>query len=187
MGKTKTKIYTNTDTDTNDILFECDGITIGSITRYWIYILGKEQWEFIQTNMINGLLYISAYGKKDIQTNDVILFYMKDKKGKLSGFVAVGQTCMDMEQNTKNLRIFDDRNQNRFFTEISVVSIFNDFCKTTELQDTITSSMTMRKFSMRFLRGEGVFIEIPLERFALEIVKKLFDIDSEKRTNESTN
>ncbi len=31
-----------------------------------------------------------------------------------------------MEQNIKNLRIFDDGNQNRFYTDLSVVSIRAD-------------------------------------------------------------
>lgn len=176
----------------NEIVFECesDGIAITSNSRYWIYILARESWEFIQNNMKKRNLYISAYVKKDIQINDTILFYVKDK-GKPSGFVAIGQTSMMMEENKQNIRVYNDKNMNRFITELRVISIFDCMCKVSELDDTIINSNTNIKNSTRFamtlLRGEGVFNEIVQQQLGLQIVKRLIKIAVEKRTeNDAT-
>ncbi|VBB18498.1 hypothetical protein YASMINEVIRUS_961 [Yasminevirus sp. GU-2018] len=167
----------------SDILYESkvDGLTVSQKCNFWLHIVSKDQWESIKANTEKGNLYLGSYSGRPIKSDDVILFYMKDLKGKPSGFVAVGQVCKDMEVNKTNKRVYADKNLNRFITELSVISILHDMCKMKDLNDAIGSANTpitsSTRFSLSLLRGEGVFVEVPYKQLGLAIVKELIAIN----------
>ena len=167
----------------DDVLYESqgDGIKIIKTCKYWIYVVLKDQWDVIKMNTKKGSLYLGVYAKKQIKHNDLILFYVKNCKGKSSGFVAMGQTCSDMEINDKDIRVYEDNNLNRYITELSVISILHSICDIKDLNHIIKSVDTpissSVKFTLKLLKGDGVFVEIPYKQLGLALVRKLIDIN----------
>ena len=122
--------------------------------------------------------YISAYSRKGILDNDIILFYVKVDKG-YNGFIAVGQVGKDMEKNTDNIRVFLDKNLNRYITELYSISICDDPIRISEFNDVIKDANVgingSTRFAMTYMRGECVFTEIPFQHLGVEIVRKMFE------------
>lgn len=169
----------------DDVIFESavDGIVVTNRCRFWIYVMMNNQWEVVLKNIQNNMLHIGAYTGKSIAANDVILFYMKADKGKgnASGFVAIGQIKTDMEKNMDGIKVFSDKNLNRYVTELSAISIFGNPCKISEFNDLIIEASDSKikgstRFALVMLKGECTFTEIVIKKLGLELVKKIFEL-----------
>ena len=148
------------------ILYESkkDGIIITKKTKYWLYILTDIQWDIINNNLKSNNMYISAYSKRNIGKNDIILFYIKRKKG-YNGFIGIGQTETDMTENTDNVVVYRDNNLNRYIIKLSSITLHNDIQRLSNFNDIIVESdigiKSSTHFAMKYLRGECIFKEIP--------------------------
>nr|XP_047140288.1 putative uncharacterized protein DDB_G0282133 [Hydra vulgaris] len=166
-----------------DIVYENkkNGLIILRCCGFWLHNVTKEQWGLIQANIKKGVFYLGNYFGKHIKRNDVILFYIKDAVSNCAGFVAIGQVCEDMEFNKTNVRVYDDRNLNRFITELSVISVLHNKCKMGDLNNVISSASTpiqsATKFSSQLLKGDGIFVKIPYSQLGLAILKKIVKIN----------
>jgi hypothetical protein len=167
----------------NSVIFESvdDGIAITDNCRFWIYVIINDQWDSILKNIDNDMMHLGANIGKSISANDIILFYIKATKGKINGFVAIGQICSNMEKNMEGIKVFNDKNLNRYITLINSISIFERPCKIGEFNDLIIKSSDVKikgsaHFSALMLKGECVFTEITIKKLGIALVKKLFEL-----------
>lgn len=195
------KTNTSNPNRSDDVIFESsvDGIIITNKCRFWIYVIMNNQWDIILKNIDNNMMYIGAYTGKSIAANDIVLFYMKADKGKSSGFVAIGQIGSDMEKNMEGIKVFTDKNLNRYITEINSLSIFGSPCRIGEFNDLIINASDSKikgstRFAMMLLKGECTFAEITIKKLGIELVKKMFEIKNniveeieDEQTNETDN
>lgn len=168
----------------NKVVFksEIDGIVITEKCKFWVYVLTGEQWNYLLNIVGKKNMYVSAYAGKGIMQNDIIFFYMKpEKAGKHAGFVALGQVKTNMEKNIKGITVFNDKNMNRYITELNTIGMFSDPCKIGEFNDLIIETTNSkikgsRRFAMVYLKGECAFTELPFKKLGVSLVRKLLEL-----------
>ncbi len=165
-------------------------IKITNKSKYWLYVLSETLWENIHNNFLKKKMYISAYGYKSLVKDDIIIFYIKGGKNKNSGFIAIGQAYNDMQLNDTNIRIFMDKNLNRYIVKLNEVSIFTNLCKFLEMKNTIEEADLKIKsisFATKMFRGDGTFTELTSKKIGIAIVKKIYELELFSIENENDN
>lgn len=202
------------ETDTScEIIYECDGMAITNLSKYWIHIITEEQWNIILKNIDRKLMYLSAYSFTSIKAGDIILIYQKSQgPTKPGGFVSIAEVSMDMIENDGTLdsdnrrnpsgliRVYRDQNMNRYVMRICTMSIFHAPIKHSFLKEIIGSTSTnfrsLRQFVMSVFTGDCRFQMLDSEEFGLETVKYLIQesqnqltelSDSDDDSNDSNN
>lgn len=185
-SKSESKVEIENKAEDIKVIYENDGIFITKNTDYWIYLLSYEQWDHISKNINNNLMYVSAYYRKPIKDDDVVLVYLKgEKTTQKNGFIAVGQVISDMKTNS-SIKIFKDKNLNRYATELSTISISSEIKQLAEFEDlieTLTEYKTTRLYATRNLVGECSFVEVNGRKFGQAIVERFFELTEDTLTS----
>lgn len=170
-----------------DTLYENkkDNIYINKKTKYWIYILTDIQWNIINNNIRLNIMYLSAYSKKHINRNDIIIFYIKNRTGH-NGFIGIGQTDTCMDKNTENISVYNDNNLNRYIIHLKSIKLHNNILRLRSFENTVFSICNDIKsssyFAMKYLKGDCIFRDIP-NHFGFNLTKNILTHNSEPIQN----
>jgi hypothetical protein len=168
-----------------------DGLTIRSDDNFWIHTMLQEQWDELSNKFIEQNLRIGSHISYDIKTNDIILIYVKQPK-KRSGFVAIVQTCSDMIENNKNIKLYTDRNINRYLIELESIVILSENMNQSEFKDIIDqfsnyfTSVSKFTSTMLKLNSACTFIKIPSSKFGIKIVERMIESRAEQNSDCAT-
>ena len=173
-------------------------LTLYPETKYWVYVLQYNHWEHLIALFKKNKFFISSFKKYAVNKNDIIFVYQKHKATTKTGFVAVCQTSQAMTFNTGNkIKIFKDMNMNKHCVELSMVSLFNDpyrISQVDKLMKPICEDFKVNSFRTNNLKECSTFSEIKknVGRSLLDVLVKLFDetddtsdIDSDTSCNNS--
>lgn len=96
-----------------------------SNTVYWTYRIDDIFWDQLEKNFNKKQFRLSSFKPNAVRKGDIILIFKNHKSPPKTGFIAIAQVETDMAHNSKNLKIFTDKNMNKFFCELSAIFMFD--------------------------------------------------------------
>lgn len=163
----------------NDIIFSSpnDGLIVKSNHEIWIHIIDSERWTELSNEFTKSNLHLGSQIFYDIKDGDVVLIYVKMTQSKIkSGFVAIVQTCSDIEKNTKKIKLYADKNVNKFIVELEAVVLLSEPMNQSEFKDIVSKYShifkNMSRFSSIMLKftSVGNFVLFPDNKMGVEFI-----------------
>ena len=142
--------------------------SINDKTKYWLYSVSRDQWKIISNNIKLNKLFITTFICKSILKNDIIIFYIKVE----AIYVAFGQVLNDIEKNTDNIILYNDRQLDKYIIKLKDMNISNNLCKKNDFIDIIDD---YNKLIKKMIKNNCLFVEINIKNLGLEIMKKIYD------------
>lgn len=131
------------------VTFTNDEITCTNTTSYWFYILSQKQWDTILNKFENDVLYMSMSIDIDNKAHTMIesgdVFYIWIRNTGIVGFVKIDDDPVDNSDN--KIKIFRDKNMNRFVLSVETVVLLQIPIKLKNL-DTIIKYYTKNNHSI---------------------------------------
>jgi len=167
-------------------------------TSYWIYSMPVKDWNRFSKSRIKYLS--SYYHNKNLKKNDIIFIYRKS--GGSSGFVCVVKITTNMMENVNNIKIFDDKNNNRYIVKFdhgldllervqkSRIFPFVKADKPIKVVTKggamiITSFKNLETFTRKFLTKPLIFFPMISKARGKKLLNKIIEID-EHNDNKSS-
>jgi hypothetical protein len=95
-------------------------------TVYWTYKIDDQFWNQLEHNFNKKQFRLSSFKPNAVRKGDIILIFKNHKSAPKTGFISVCQVESDMQHNSTNLKIFSDKNMNKFYCELSSVFILDN-------------------------------------------------------------
>lgn len=93
---------------------------------YWTYKLDDLYWNQLEQNFNKKQFRLSSFKVGAVSHGDVVLIFRTHKNSFKTGFVAVAKIETGMQHNEQNIKIFNDKNMNKFYCELQSVFIFDE-------------------------------------------------------------
>lgn len=107
-------------------------------TIYWTYRIDELFWNQLEKNFNKKQFKLSSFKPSPVRKGDIILIFKVNKNSSKTGFVSVCQVETDMQHNENNVKIFSDKNMNRFYCELSSVFILDNVFQLSEIKNNIS-------------------------------------------------
>jgi hypothetical protein len=158
---------------------EFDGNTeenIGEIqiykhTSYWIYRIEENFWDQLVNNFNRKKFYLSSFKTNLVKKDDVVLIFKTNKSPQKTGFVCICQISSDIQHNTDNIKIFGDKNMNKFYSELNSVFLLDDHIKLSDLKDKIVG-LKYQTFRRTNIGDNTMFVKLQ-SHLAIDIIHEL--------------
>ncbi len=139
-----------------------------SNTVYWTYRIDDVFWNQLEQKFIKKQFFLSSFKSNAIRKGDIILIFRNHKSPPKIGFVAIAQVETDMAHNVNNLKIFTDKNMNKFYCELSAIFLFDNVMQLSQIKNVVADfdSTSFRKTNI----GENTMFIKMSEHVANEII-----------------
>lgn len=131
-----------------------DGVMVNNNVKFWLYVFTDEFWSIFKKQFSNSDIdYYLTFCDNRTQVNnmDVVIIYVK---GKTAGIVSVIQSGSKITKNTKNVKIFDDINMNKYYICIDTYVIYSKPIKLVDIMDFMEDNIyTEVKFRNKYIKG----------------------------------
>jgi hypothetical protein len=179
----------------DDILYSrpSEGLLIRTGDNCWIHIISNEQWEELLEKFKNNNLRVGSHIEYDIETNDIILIFVKEKYAKNTGFVAIVQTCSAMKHNDDNIKLYTDRNVNKYLAELETIIILERTINQAEFKDIINQYSNHYKSVAHFtstvlkFNFTGIFTKMMTLDMGIKFVKYIMEHHDTAENDEQHN
>jgi hypothetical protein len=151
-------------------------IKISSKTNYHIYILKENDCNLI---MKNKDYYISFFVKNNIKKKDVVILYQKQRMK--NGFYGIVQLKNDPKYNESKIKVFPDRNMNRYYTKVCFRSQFTELINPEVVIHSLSSDAigfkNVTSFKQKYVGKINALVELQL--YGKKIMTQLLIKDEE--------
>lgn len=130
-----------------------------SKTVYWTYRIDDLFWNQLEQNFGKKQFRISSFKPNAVRRGDIILIFKVHKSAPKTGFIAVCQVETDMKHNENNVKIFSDKNMNKFCCDLSSVFILDDVLQLSEMKNHI-SEFNSASFRRTNIGDNTMFIKL---------------------------
>lgn len=130
-----------------------------SNTVYWTYRIDDIFWNQLEQNFKKKQFKLSSFKHNVVRKGDIILIFKTDKNPRKVGFIAVCQVESDMSHNENGLKIFKDKNMNKFWCELSSVFILDNIFQLSKIKD-FTTEFDTNSFRRNNIGENTMFIKL---------------------------
>lgn len=139
-----------------------------SNTVYWTYRIDDLFWNQLEQNFNKKQFRLSSFKPNVVRKGDIILIFKVHKNTPKTGFIAICQVETDMKYNENSVKIFSDKNMNKFYCELSSVFILDNVLQLSEIKNHM-SEFNSTSFRKTNIGDNTMFIKLS-ESVANEIV-----------------
>jgi hypothetical protein len=166
-----------------------DELIIHKNTKYWIYVITSDMWTQLSDMFSKNKNMLSSMYSDKIMKGDIILIYEQHSQAK-NGFVAICQSSTTSKNNTEQIKIFNDKNMNKYCIDLSFVSEFDQCYKLTQLekqikekQPTFKTATFKKSYVNTVPKAKFINIDNIIGKILIENLIKLHDNNNKKESD----
>jgi hypothetical protein len=158
-------------------------IQIHKHTMYWIYRIDDTFWNQLEQNFNRKKFYLSSFKPNSIKKDDIVIIFKAHKSPQKTGFICICQIGSDMQHNKDNIKIFGDKNMNKFYSELNSVFLLDEPVKLSHFKDKIVG-LNYQTFRRTNIGDNTMFVKLQTH-FANDIIHLLTEnMDNPEEPNE---
>jgi hypothetical protein len=114
---------------------------------YWTYRIDDIFWSQLLENFKKKQFRLSSFKPNCVRKGDIILIFKTNKTITKTGFISVCQVETDFIYNENNIKIFSDKNMNKYYCELSSIFVLHKVLRLSEIKTHLSdfSPISFRK------------------------------------------